>query len=61
MTLLINPDRFKQDFDSLAQIGSTGDGGVNRPALSPANLEARQWFLARASESSDGSRSWSSG
>ncbi len=51
MTLLINPDRFKQDFDSLAQIGSTGDGGVDRPALGPANLEARQWFLARASES----------
>src|SRR3989304_3790705 len=51
MTLLINPERFKQDFDSLAQIGSTGDGGVNRPALSPANIEARKWFLARAFES----------
>ncbi len=50
MTLLINPDRFKQDFDSLAQIGATGDGGVHRPALSEANLEARRWFLARAAE-----------
>ncbi len=50
MTLLINPDRFKEDFDSLAQIGSTGDGGVNRPALSEAHLEARRWFLARAAE-----------
>ena len=51
MTLLINPERFKQDFDSLAQIGSTGTGGVDRPALSPANIEARKWFLARAFES----------
>jgi len=48
MTLLITPDRFKADFDALAQIGATGDGGVNRPALSEAHLEARRWFLARA-------------
>lgn len=48
MMLLINPDRFKADFDELAQIGSTGDGGVNRPALSEAHLEARRWLLARA-------------
>lgn len=50
MTLLINADRFQADFDALAQIGSTGDGGVNRPSLSPAHLEARRWFLARATE-----------
>jgi len=50
MTLLINPHRFKDDFDALAQIGSTGDGGLNRPALSEAHLEARRWFLARAKE-----------
>lgn len=50
MTLLINADRFKTDFDALAAIGSTGDGGVNRPALSPAHLEARQWFLDRAAD-----------
>ncbi|MBI3243280.1 MAG: Zn-dependent hydrolase [Chloroflexi bacterium] len=50
MTLLVNPDRFKQDFDSLAKIGSTPDGGVHRPALSEANLAARRWFLARATE-----------
>ncbi len=48
MTLHINADRFKQDFDSLAQIGSTGDGGVSRPALSAPHLQARRWFLARA-------------
>src|SRR3990170_2577866 len=46
----INPDRFRNDFDALAQIGATGDGGVNRPALSEAHLEARRWFLARAAE-----------
>ncbi len=48
MHVLIDPDRFKEDFDALAQIGSTGDGGVNRPALSEAHLEARRWFLARS-------------
>ncbi|MEK9162050.1 MAG: Zn-dependent hydrolase, partial [Chloroflexota bacterium] len=48
MTLLINADRFKEDFDQLAQIGSTADGGVNRPALSAAHLEARAWFNAKA-------------
>ena len=50
MTLLINPTRFKQDFDALAQIGSTGDGGVSRPALSEAHLDARRWWQARARE-----------
>jgi N-carbamoyl-L-amino-acid hydrolase len=48
MTLFINSDRFKEDFDQLAQIGSTGDGGVNRTALSAAHLEARAWFSAKA-------------
>lgn len=48
MHLLINRSRFKENFDALARIGATGDGGVNRPALSPAHLEARRWFLARA-------------
>jgi allantoate deiminase len=50
VTLLVNPDRFKADFDALAQIGATGDGGVNRPALSQTHLEARRWFLARAAQ-----------
>lgn len=50
MTLLINSDRFKQNFDALAQIGATGDGGVNRPALSAANQQARQWYLDRIAE-----------
>jgi N-carbamoyl-L-amino-acid hydrolase len=50
MTLFINPDRLLSDFNALSQIGSTGDGGVNRPALSPAHLEARRWLLRRAAE-----------
>lgn len=44
----LNADRLRSDFDSLAEIGSTGDGGVNRPALGPAHREARAWFLERA-------------
>jgi N-carbamoyl-L-amino-acid hydrolase len=45
--LRINRERFKQDFDELAQIGATADGGVHRPSLSPAHLEARAWFRQR--------------
>lgn len=48
MALLVNPDRFKADFDALAKIGSTSDGGVHRPALSEAHLAARGWFRERA-------------
>jgi N-carbamoyl-L-amino-acid hydrolase len=50
MSLLINAQRFQENFDALAQIGATGDGGVNRPALSEKHLEARQWLIARAKE-----------
>jgi N-carbamoyl-L-amino-acid hydrolase len=42
--LRINEQRFKADFDQLSQIGATASGGVHRPALSPAHLEARDWF-----------------
>jgi acetylornithine deacetylase/succinyl-diaminopimelate desuccinylase-like protein len=48
--MLINSDRFKQDFDTLAQIGAAGNGGAHRPALSEAHLAARAWLLARAAE-----------
>lgn len=43
--LRINPDRFLADFQDLARIGATGDGGVHRPALSKAHLASREWFL----------------
>jgi N-carbamoyl-L-amino-acid hydrolase len=34
-------------FNELAQIGATGNGGVNRPSLSEAHLAARQWFRSQ--------------
>jgi len=46
----INSKRFESNFKALAEIGSTEDGGVHRPALSHAHLEARQWFRARVEE-----------
>lgn len=48
--LKINADRFKQDFDQLSQIGALPEGGVSRPAFSPAHLEARQWFRESAEQ-----------
>ncbi len=45
--LHINSARMRADFDALAEIGATGDGGVHRPALSEAHLAARAWFRHR--------------
>ena len=42
--LRIDADRLKTDFDVLAEIGCTGDGGVHRPAFGEAHLAARAWF-----------------
>jgi N-carbamoyl-L-amino-acid hydrolase len=42
--LQINSDRFKRDFDALAEIGKTSDGGIHRPAFGEAHLAARRWF-----------------
>ena len=42
--LRISPDRFRANFEAQAAIGSTGDGGVHRPALSEAHLATRAWF-----------------
>jgi len=42
--LHINETRFKEDFHRLTQDGATIDGGLNRPALSEAHLEARETF-----------------
>jgi len=59
--MLINSSRLLSDFNALAQIGSTSDGGVNRPALSEAHLEARRWWLARAAEAGLETRTDSAG
>ncbi len=42
--LHVNAERMRAAFDALAQIGGTGDGGVNRPTFSQAHLAARRWF-----------------
>lgn len=45
--LKINEKRFLDDMEAQAKIGDTGDGGVSRPALSPADIEVRLWFQNR--------------
>lgn len=45
--LRVNIDRFFSDFAALSEIGSTGDGGVHRPALTENDLRARDWLAAR--------------
>lgn len=47
-TLYINSRRLQADFEALAQIGATPEGGVDRPALGEAHLQARAWYLERA-------------
>jgi N-carbamoyl-L-amino-acid hydrolase len=42
--LRIDEKRFRRDFDELSEFGKTSQGGVNRPALSPAHLAARSWL-----------------
>ena len=46
--LRINADRLWDSFDTLASIGATSKGGVDRPAFSNAHLEARRWLLEAA-------------
>lgn len=49
--LRINGDRLLADLHALSEIGGTEGGGVNRPALSAADLAARDWFAERAAAS----------
>ena len=46
----INEKRFIADLNELAAIGDTGDGGVSRPALTSADIEARQWYKGKIAE-----------
>ena len=46
--MLVDGDRMREDFDALAAIGATPEGGVNRPSLGEAHLAARAWFIERA-------------
>jgi beta-ureidopropionase / N-carbamoyl-L-amino-acid hydrolase len=38
----------RADFDELAKIGATTEGGVSRPTFSASHIAARKWFLDRA-------------
>jgi N-carbamoyl-L-amino-acid hydrolase len=42
--LSIDSERLHQDFEELAKIGATVDGGIRRLALSNEDLEARAWL-----------------
>jgi beta-ureidopropionase / N-carbamoyl-L-amino-acid hydrolase len=44
----VDAETMRADFDALAAIGATPDGGVERPSLGEAHLAARRWFLERA-------------
>ena len=46
--MLVDAERMREDFDALAAIGATPEGGVDRPSLGEAHLAARAWFLERA-------------
>lgn len=48
--LKTNEARLLEDLKELATIGATADGGVSRPALTPADIEARRWFQEKIAE-----------
>jgi N-carbamoyl-L-amino-acid hydrolase len=47
LTPRISPERLAESLAELARIGGRPDGGVDRLAGSPADVEARQWLAAR--------------
>ena len=48
MDLRVDVDRLRSDFDALAGIGATPDGGLERTTFSDAHLAARTWLHERA-------------
>ncbi|MBV0902778.1 Zn-dependent hydrolase [Haloarcula salina] len=46
----IDSERFSRRFEAFSEIGATENGGVNRPSLSDANLEARDTLVEWLSE-----------
>lgn len=48
--LKINEQRLLNDLEELAEIGATPEGGVSRPALSPADVAGRRWFRQRVAD-----------
>jgi hypothetical protein len=43
-------ERLERDLATLAAIGASGPGAVTRLALTPADREARRWFIERCRE-----------
>ncbi|MBK8020432.1 MAG: Zn-dependent hydrolase [Chloroflexi bacterium] len=48
--LRINSERLYADFLEIQAIGLTEDGSLNRVALSPEDIAAREWFASRIDE-----------
>jgi beta-ureidopropionase / N-carbamoyl-L-amino-acid hydrolase len=47
--LTVDADRFAADLAQLCEIGWEGERGLHRTAFSQPHLQAREWFLRRAS------------
>ncbi|MCX5919376.1 MAG: Zn-dependent hydrolase [Deltaproteobacteria bacterium] len=43
----VNKVRLRKDLEALGKFGEEPDGGILRPALSEADLKAREWFKGR--------------
>lgn len=43
----VDGERLRADLDALGRIGRKQEGGMHRPAYSPADLEARAWLTGR--------------
>ena len=50
MSMIVDQVRFADIFEALTRDGATAEGGLNRPALSPAHLAARDTFRRLISE-----------
>src|SRR5699024_7253720 len=44
----INAARLRSELESLARFGAEPTGGVTRPALSEADIQARHWYAEKA-------------
>jgi len=48
--LFVNEERLLKSLEELSLVGNSSDKGVTRFALTPGDLQARQWLQARASQ-----------
>lgn len=46
----VNGDRLWSDLMELGKIGAVEGGGISRPGLSPADEQARRWFIKRCED-----------